>query len=193
MGRTAAHHDRVANWGCLAALVGLVSTIAGFVLAFNTDNGAFFGFVFLGVFLLFGGGLASANAEEQKRIALNLPKPPAKVEPPYDEVSVTKWRGILRYTKSPVIVRCQRCKATRVDQDPALANTIARSQGLSNRMIDFGTAAQGIGGSMTPLGGSKTQAAHSHRAARDNELITLYQAMGCRACGSAEVTLQIQR
>ena len=70
---------------------------------------------------------------------------------------------------------------------------LSKSLGFANTLTDFGSAAQGMGASMTLGSGSKTVAAEMHRDRRTNEVRQLVEQLACRKCGAFDVNLQIQR
>lgn len=179
--------DRRENQALLVALIGAFVTAIYFAIA-EDDAGLikrFFIFVIFflisGVFFLAAGmgivKLFYGDPLEEQRAAAAQPARPK----PEDEgwTSLRSWRGFVYMTKDPVIdAMCTRCDSE-WEIEGKVANTIADSQNLANRMVRGGTKMEQFGATFTVGASGRRIAAGNESARQQQELTAVLSLASC--------------
>lgn len=166
------------NVMALVALIGVaVSMIVGTVLTFQDQPVGIF-LVLLVIPFAIMGHFATKEAEEES------------IEPSSEYIPAAQWRGLLYMTKrDSVPARCHNCQGTYTIAGP-VTNLLAQQQGVSSKLIRWGTQTEQLGATFT-IGASGRRIAAGNEAERQNqELAAARSLVACPSCGSESVSLR---
>ncbi|MFK5634255.1 hypothetical protein [Ornithinimicrobium sp. LYQ103] len=167
------------NVMALVATVGsAVCLIGGMVLTVFLDQPAGFFLLFLVIPFAIMGHIVTRDAEGDS------------TKPPSEYIPVAQWRGLLCMTnRDTVSATCDNCQRAYEIAGP-VANTVAQQQGVSSKLIRWGTQTEQLGATFT-IGASGRRIAAGNEAERQKQQLAAARSLvACPRCGSESVSLR---